>query len=307
MEAIRTLEGLVDHVRTLKGAKRLAVAFGQDPNTIGAVSRAVKEGFVQAFLIGHEEKIVETCQQERVDPKLFTLVHAENEVAAAKEAVRMAREDEADIVMKGLVDTSKFLGAVMDKERGLLPPGEVMTYVCAIQVPQYPKLLFVSDTAVIPVPDLKQKKAMVRYAVAMAHRFGISLPKVALLGAAEKVSPQFPSTLDDAQISKMYQRGQLKGAIVDGPLDLFCACDKKGLAIKGVRTPVEGEADVLIFPSLEASNTFYKGLMLFGGGELAGLIQGTTKPVVVMSRSESPESKFYCLSLARLMAEETLS
>ena len=136
MEAIRTLEGLVDHVRTLKGAKRLAVAFGQDPNTIGAVSRAGKEGFVQAFLIGHEEKIVETCQQERVDPKLFTLVHAENRSRRREEPFEW-RGGQADIVMKGSWIPPSSSGRSWTRQ-GLLPPGEVMTYVCAIQVPQYP-------------------------------------------------------------------------------------------------------------------------------------------------------------------------
>jgi len=215
------------------------------------------------------------------------------------------REGEAEVLMKGLVGTDKFLKAVLDKQKGLLPPGAVMSYTCALELPQYPKLLFVSDTAVLPQPDLAQKTAMINYSVAMARRFGIKCPKVALVSATEKVSAAMQSTLDAALLCKMNQRGQIKNCLIDGPLDVFLACDPSAGEIKGVQTPIQGEADVLIFPDLESANSFYKGLMLFAGAELAGLIQGTVKPVVVMSRSESAASKYYCVALACLMAEES--
>jgi len=204
--------------------------------------------------------------------------------------------------MKGLVGTDKFLRAVMDKEKGLLPPKAVMSYVCAVEVPAYHKLLFITDTAVIPFPDLDQKVAMAGYAIAMANRFGIKKPKIALVGASEKVSSHFPNTIDYSVMCKMAERGQISPCVMDGPVDLFLACDPSSVKIKGVPTPVAGDADILLFPSLEACNPFYKGLMLFGRGELAGLICGTTKPVVVMSRSESELSKYYCVALACLMA-----
>ncbi len=216
----------------------------------------------------------------------------------------MVRNNEADVLMKGLIGTDTFLKAVLDKEKGLLPPKAVMSYTCAIEIPKYHKLLFVSDTAVLIYPDLDQKIAMINYSVAMARRFGIEKPKVALISATEKVSPSMQETLDYALLCKMAERGQIKNCIVDGPLDIFLACDPNSLAIKGIQSPLEGDADILIFPNLECANSFYKGLMLFGEGELAGLICGTTKPVIVMSRSESENSKYYCLALSCLMAEE---
>jgi len=146
---------------------------------------------------------------------------------------------------------------------------------------------------------------MIGYSVAMARRFGIEKPKVALISATEKVSAAMPVTFEHAMICKMAERGQIKNCTIDGPLDIFLALDPASLPIKGVKSALGGDADILIFPNLESANSFYKGLMLFGGGELAGLICGTTKPVVVMSRSESENSKYYCLSLACLMAEET--
>ena len=216
---------------------------------------------------------------------------------ASQEAVRLAKSGEADIVMKGLVGTDKFLKAVMDKENGIMLPNAVLTYVCAIEIPAYHKLLFITDPAVIPFPDLDQKIAMAEYAIEMAMRFGVEKPKIALIGASEKMSRHFENSVDYAIMCKMAERGQIKNCIMDGPLDLFLACDKKSVQIKGVETPVNGDADILLFPSLESCNPFYKGLMLFAKGELGGLIRGTSKPVVVMSRSESEKSKYYCIAL----------
>lgn len=299
---INSLEQLVSHVKESGLKKKVAVAWAQDENTLGAIAKAVKEGFVTALMVGDREKITEKSLQEGIDPSIIEIVDVHDEWQAAQEAVRMVKSGEADILMKGLVGTDKFLKAVLDKEKGLLPPKAVMTYVCAIQVPAYHKLMFISDPAVIPFPDLNQKMAMINYSVTMARKFGIEKPKVALISAVEKVSDHFPSHSEYAMICQMAERGQIKNCTVDGPIDIFLACDKKSIEIKGVPTPVDGDADVLIFPSIETANAFYKGLMLFAGGELAGYIQGTEKPVVMMSRSESSLSKFYCIAIACLMA-----
>jgi phosphotransacetylase len=204
--------------------------------------------------------------------------------------------------MKGLVGTDKFLKAVMDKNDGLMLPGAVLSYVGALDIPSYHKLLFITDPAVIPFPSLDQKTAMAHYAIEMAARFGIEQPRLALIGASEKMSPHFESSFEYATMCKMAQRGEFNNCIMDGPLDVFLACDKNSIEIKGVKTPVDGNADILLFPSLESSNPFYKGLVLFAGAEIAGLIRGTVKPVVVMSRSESEKSKYYCIALACLMS-----
>lgn len=302
MQAIKSLVELAEHVKAQNRITRIAVACGEDQNTIGALAKAVAEGFVEAILVGSETKIKAVCSEERIDPSIFKIVDIAKDTEATLEAVRLVHDGEADVLMKGLVGTDKFLKAVLNKEKGLLPPKAVMSYVCALQIPQYHKLLFVSDTAVLPFPDLDQKISMVQYAVQMAHRFGIEVPKVALISATEKVSTAFPATIEYALISKMAERGQLGKCEIDGPLDIFLACDPASIEIKGVPTPIGGDADVLIFPNIEAANSFYKGLMLFAGGELAGLIQGTIKPVIVMSRSESAASKYYCIALSCLMA-----
>ena len=299
---ITSLRQMADTVRLSGKKQRIAVAWAQDPNTVGSLHRAVIEGFAEAIMIGNPDAILATCEELGLDAGLFTIVAAADEKVAAEMAVAMTRSGEADVVMKGLVGTDKFLRAVLDKEKGLLPPGAVMSYVCAVEVPAYHKLLFVTDTAVLPFPGLDQKVAMARYAVGMARSFGIRKPRVALIGASEKVNERFPNTLDYAEMTRMAENGDFGDCIMDGPLDLFLACDPASVKIKGVDTPVAGDADILLFPSLEACNPFYKGLMLFAGGELAGMICGTSKPVVLMSRSESELSKYYCVALSCLMA-----
>lgn len=298
---IRSLDQLVEIVRSLKKKYRIAIAWAQDANTIGAVKKSSDDDFIEPIMIGRASEIKKVCSSARIDHRQFNIVDSENEKTASEEAVRLVNTGQADIVMKGLVGTDKFLKAVMDKENGLMMSNAVLSYVCALQIPSYHKLLFITDPAVIPFPDLDQKISMAAYAIEMASRFGLKKPRIALIGASEKMSRHFSNSIDYAIMCKMADRGQIKDCIMDGPLDLFLACDTKSIEIKGVMTPVNGDADILLFPSLEACNPFYKGLMLFAGAELAGLIRGTTKPVVLMSRSESEKSKYYCIALACLM------
>ncbi len=293
---------MVERVASLKRKHRIAVAWAQDANTIGAITRAVASGFVDAIMIGRPAQIVRTCRDHGVNPDCFSIVDSENEFLAAEEAVRLVSTGEADILMKGLVGTDIFLKAILDKNSGLMTPGAVLSYVCAMEVPAYHKLLFVTDTAVVPFPTLEQKVAMAGYSIDMALKFGVDKPKVALIGASEKRSRHFESSEHYAEMCRMARDGIIKNCVMDGPLDIFLACDKKSIELKGVKTPVNGEADILLFPSLESSNPFYKGLMLFAGAELGGILRGTSKPVVLMSRSESEKSKFYCIVLACMMA-----
>ena len=183
--------------------------------------------------------------------------------------------------MKGLVGTDKFLKAVMDKEKGLMLPDAVLSYVGALEIPAYHKLLFITDPAVIPFPISIRKLPWPVMQSKWQRKFGIEKPKIALIGASEKMSRHFANSVDYAIMCKMADSGQIKNCIMDGPLDLFLACDKKSVEIKGVDTPVNGEADILFFPSLESCNPFYKGLMLFAGGELAGLI-GVQKNLLLL-------------------------
>jgi phosphate butyryltransferase len=190
---------------------------------------------------------------------------------------------------------------ILDKDQGLLPKGAVLTHLTVLDLPAYQqrhgKLLFVSDVAIIPAPDLPTKVKILTYAVDAARSFGIARPLVAMLAANEKVSDKMPATLDAAVIAKMAERGQIKHAIVDGPLALDVALSPEACAIKDLISPVGGAADILIFPNIEAGNVFYKAATILAGGRLAAVVVGTTAPCVLTSRADTEESKFYSIAL----------
>ncbi len=300
MEQIRTLEQLVE---SLKGApaRRLAVAAGHDEHTIQAAARAAREGIAQVTLVGDGRRIASLCARFGVDAELFTIVDEANETRAGAVARDMVREGNADVLMKGLIGTETYMRLILDKELGLLPRGAVLTHVTVLDVPAYQathgKLLLVSDVAIIPAPDVATKVTIVAYAVAAAHSFGIAEPKVALLAASEKVSERMPATADAAIIAKMAERGQIKGALVDGPLALDVALSPEACATKGLRSAVAGDADVLIFPNIETGNAFYKSATILGGARLAAVVVGASAPCVLTSRADSEESKFFSIAM----------
>lgn len=298
---IRRLSQIPELLISQGSVRTIAVTAAEDSNTLGSVKKAVESGIAKYILLGDLQKIKDKAPWVSDFTQQISIIHHSDQKRLIEEAVSIVKQKQADILMKGLVNTDLFLKAVLNSETGLMRSGQIMSYVCAVEVAAYQKLLFISDTAVLVSPDLKQKIAMMDYSIAMARRFGIDQPRVALIASSEKVSEKQSATIDYSVISKMAKQGRWGNCIVDGPLDIFLACDPASGELKGVDTPIKGEADVLLFPSLDAANSFYKGLMLFAGGELAGLIQGTIAPVVVMSRNESELSKYYCQALACLM------
>ena len=302
MKRISSFAELTAHLQSVNNRKRLAVANAVDSHTLDAVLMAVEKGIVEAFLIG-DVAAIESPELFEHNPSPFIhIIDMPDVKQATLEAVRMVREGEADILMKGLVNTDIILRAILDKEKGLLPPGRVMTYNAALEIPGYHKLLFFSDPAVIPSPSLEQRTAMIKYAIASAHKFGIEQPKVALIHATEVANPKIHYMQDYLGIMDAWRKGEFGDVIMDGPLDIFLALNKERGSIKNVPSPVLGDADVLIFPNFEAANVFYKGVSLFGGAEMGGLLQGPDKPVVMTSRSESVQSKFYSIAIACILA-----
>lgn len=297
---IKTLDQIVENVKG-KPPKRLAVASGEDPHTIEAVGRAVREGLVKAALTGDRNQIEKVARENKVDPGLFEILHEPDKAKALALAIGKVRAGEADFLMKGLMDSSVYIRGIIDKEKGLLPPGRLLSHVTAVQIPSWKKLIICADVAVIPAPDLEAKTAILNYAIQAAHKLGIEKPKAALLSAVEKVNPKMPSTTDAAILSKMAERGQIKGAIVDGPLALDIAFSAESAEIKGVKSPVAGDADILIFPNIEAGNIFFKTSTYLAGGEIAAIVAGATCPCILTSRSDSEDSKFYSIAFGSLM------
>jgi phosphate butyryltransferase len=301
MEPIRTLDQLIAQMKG-EPSKRLAIAAGHDENSIQAAARAAAEDIARVILVGDQAKIEALCKQYAIDMGLFVVIDEKDDYKAGARARDLVRTGEADVLMKGLISTDKYMYLILDKEQGLLPKGGVLSHVTVLDVPAYQKLhgklLFVADVAIIPAPDLPTKVKITEYCIAAARSFGIDKPKVAIVAATEKVSDKMPSTMDAAILSKMGERGQIKNAIIDGPLALDVALSPEACAIKELRSTVDGAADVLIFPNIEAANTFYKSATILGLGKLAAVVVGTTAPCVLTSRADTEESKFYSIALS---------
>ena len=281
--------------------KRMVVAWGVDGHTISAASKAVDLGLVDVTLVGDEALIAKTCGEEGVDVEKFTVEHNASELASVAQAVNMIREGQGDFLMKGLCSTDKFLRAILNKETGLLPPKGTLTHCTTLEIPSYHKLLFVGDVAVIPAPDMKQKQTILECLVKTAKAVGVETPKVAVIAATEQVLPSQPASIEAALLAKMVDRGQIKGCIADGPLALDVAIDKESADIKGLVSPVAGDADCLLFPNIESGNVFYKANSKLGVGvRQAGMLVGAKVPCVLSSRADSIDTKLNSIAVAAM-------
>jgi phosphate butyryltransferase len=294
---VEKLDQLFDILRS-KPRKRLIAAYANDHHTIEAVSMAIDMGIIDATLVGDEATIKKVCGEHNINPEKFRIVQEADEMKAARKAVELINKGEGDVLMKGLVSTDKYMRAILDKENGLLPPKAVLSHVTVVQVPTYHKLLIVGDVAIIPAPDLNQKIAITSYLIQTAHSLGIEMPKVALNAATEQMSAGMQACVDAAIISKMADRGQIKGAIVDGPLALDVAIDKESAQIKKVSGEVAGDADCILFPNIESGNVFFKACTKLAKGELGAMVMGAKVPCVLTSRGDSVQSKMYSIALA---------
>ncbi|MBQ8839271.1 MAG: phosphate butyryltransferase [Bacteroidales bacterium] len=294
-------EDIFAELKSREAKKRMIAAWGVDDHTISAASLAIDLGLVDVTLVGDEAMIAEVCKKENIDINKFTIVHNPVELKAIAQAVAMIKEKQGDFLMKGLCSTDKFLRAVINKETGILAPKAVLSHVAVIENPNYHKLLFVSDMAVIPAPDLKQKTSIMTYMVNTAHAMGIAKPKVALIAATEQMSPGMPACVDAAILAKMADRGQIKGCIADGPLALDVAIDQESVEIKGLVSPVAGDADCLLFPNIESANVFYKtNSKLAAGVKQAGMAVGALVPCVLSSRADSTDTKLNSIAIAAM-------
>ena len=264
-----------------RGRKKLAVAYAQDSHTLEAVNAATDMGIVEAILIGDREQIVKVCMADGIDPEKFSIVDEKNDTVCVETAVRMIRDSMADVLMKGLVSTDKYMRGILNKDFGLLPPKGVLSHVAVLELPMYHKLLLVSDVAVIPYPDMNQKIRIAKYLIGTSRTLGIRTPKLAVIAPSEQMLPGIQSSVDAAILAKMGDRGQLGDALVDGPLAV----------------------DVALVPNLDAANAFFKAATKLCGARLAGMVVGTRCPCVLTSRGDSPESKLYSIALAALSAD----
>ncbi|MGC9365498.1 MAG: bifunctional enoyl-CoA hydratase/phosphate acetyltransferase [bacterium] len=305
MAEIKTLQEIANHAIAMP-LQKVAVVCGDDPDTIEAIEQACKDNIVQPIMVGNKKATIELAKSLNIDHSLFEYVDETGRSQAARTAVKLIKEGEAQLIMKGFVGTDDYARAILDKESGLMKSKSIMSHVTIVEVESYPKLLFASDVAIIPQPDLNQKALMISYATEMANLMGIKTPKVAILSATEKVKEKMQSTVDAALLSKMAERGQIKNCIVDGPLAMDIAINPKCLAGKKIKSPVEAQADILIFPNIEAGNIFYKSMIHLGKAKIAAIITGAQCPGVLVSRTDSEEIKYYSIALAVYVSAKRL-
>ena len=296
-----TFEEIFAELRSRGARKRMVAAWGVDSHTIAAAAKAVELGLADVTLVGDENLIAQACKEEDVDMSIFTIVHNPDELPSVAQAVQMVRDGQGDFLMKGLCSTDKFLRAILNKETGLLPPKGTLTHCTTLEIPSYHKLLFVGDVAVIPAPDFKQKQLIMDFLVRTAKAVGVAKPKVAIIAATEQVLPSQPATIEAAMLAKMVDRGQIKGCVADGPLALDVAIDKESVEIKGLVSPVAGDADCLLFPNIESGNVFYKAnSKLVPGVKQAGILVGAKVPCVLSSRADSIDTKLNSIAIAAM-------
>ena len=300
---MKHLQEIVEAAK-VRGKKRLAVAYGQDSHTIEAVYDAYNEGLVDPILFGDKEVIEQVCKDLNIDSTIFQIVDEKNDVKAANLAVLAVANGEADMLMKGTLPTDKYMRAILNKEAGLCPPKATLSHVSVFEWAGYHKLLLASDIAILPLPDFKQKQALIGYLGKVANALGVATPKIACIAAMELVNVAMPAMAEAAILSKMADRGQLGNVIVDGPLSLDVALFKEVAEHKKVTgSAIAGDVDALLFPNIESGNVFFKSVSHLAGGELAAVVMGAKVPCVLTSRGDSAASKKYSIALACLLAK----
>lgn len=282
-----------------RGPKTISVACAQDAEVLSAVSQAKDAGVADAILVGDKEKIEQIAANKNINLSEFEIIDIKDLVEASRKAVELVSSGKAHMVMKGLVDTSIILKAVLDKEIGLRT-GNVLSHVSIFDIEGYDRLFFVTDAAMNIAPDLNTKKQIIENCIQITKGLNIENPKVAVVCAKEKANPKMPDTMDAVELEKMNKNGEIKDCIVGGPFALDNAVSVEAAKHKGIDHPVAGKADILLAPDIEAGNILYKSMVFFANAKNAGIIVGAKAPVILTSRADSDEAKLYSIALGAL-------
>ena len=279
-----------------RAPKRVAIVGGGQRQTLHAARMARGSGLAHCVLLDSPERLRSIAEAEGIDLTDMEVIDEGNMIRAAYRAVEMVHAEEADLVMNGRALPVELMKAALDRDRGLRI-GKVISDVSIFEIPDVDRLIFVSDVAIVVSPNLAQKVAIVQNAIDTAIELGVEEPKVAILAATEMVNPEMPANMDAANLSKMAERGQIRGGLVDGPLALDNAISLKAAQMKGIESQVAGYADILITPDVESGNILAKALSYFAKGHMAGVVVGAKCPIVMPSRSDPPQQKMISLAL----------
>ncbi len=284
--------------------KVLSVACAQDKAVLESVKEAHEQGIVDAILVGDEAKIRAIAAEIGMNADDFKIINEPDDAVAPLTAVKLVHDGEADMYMKGLLPTKNFLKSVLNKEVGLRT-GKPLSHVAVFEIPGIERLLFFSDVAFIPYPNLEDKKAIIGYDVDVANACGVTNPRVAPLAAVEVVNPKMQATVDAEELRKANEAGEIEGCIVDGPLSLDIALYEDAAIEKGAQDrPAAAKADILLFPDIHAGNLVYKTIThMVPNIKNGNVLVGTAAPVILTSRSDTKETKVYSIALAAMLAE----
>jgi phosphate acetyltransferase len=283
-----------------KGRLSVAVAYPCSADSLAAALAAHAEGIIEPVLVGPRRRIEACASALQVSLEGFRLVEAEEDpIVASRMAVALAGAGEVGALMKGSQHTDELLGAVVTRDANMRTARR-MSHIFWFDLPAYHKPLMVTDAVVNISPSLKDKVDILANAIQFAHAIGLAAPKIAILSAVETVNPDHASSMDAAALSKMAHRGQIGGAVIDGPLAFDNAISAASAATKGISSPVSGEPDILLVPNLDAGNILYKSLIYMGRGECAGVILGARVPIILTSRSDSRRARIASCALAQL-------
>jgi phosphate butyryltransferase len=298
---IKTMDDIVKRAQLLK-PKVLVVAAAADEHVLEAVHMAKEAKIITPILIGDKKEIESIFSKLKIIASDYVIIDLADSAKACEESVKLVSRGEGDILMKGYVDTSVILKAALDREYGLRTPNR-LSHVSVMEIPNYHKILMMSDGAMNIDPDVDIKQEIIENGVQILHAIGIKNPKVGCLAAVEKVNPKMQSTIDAQELILRNQNDRIKGCTIGGPFALDNAINKEAALHKGVTDPMAGDVDFLLMPQIESGNIFYKAMMFLANSKSASVIAGAKKPIVLTSRADSTESKYYSIALAALVAE----
>lgn len=298
---IKNFEQLLEAAKSQK-KMRLAVASAEDSDVLGAVVKASEMGVIEPILIGDVAQIEKIAAEEGLNLEAYTKIQTEDIYEAAKLAVKMVKDNQADFLMKGLLDTAVLLKAVLDKENGLRTDSQ-LSHVMIYDVPSYHKFIYLTDGGMNIDPSLEEKVKIVKNAVDVAKALGVETVKVACIAAKEKVNEKMPATVDAKALEDMCKEGIFgTGVIVEGPLAFDLAVSEEAAKVKGFKSAIAGDTDILMVPNIEVGNGIGKTMTYMAKAESAGVIMGAKVPVVLTSRADSYEAKLNSIALGSVIA-----
>lgn len=308
---LKTLSEVVEIARGLS-QKKAAVVVAEDSLVTGGFIEAQKKRLITPVLIGNKSEIISILQDDPVCKKWLNdetnkigdidIIDAKNDSDAACIAAKLAAEKKVDVIIKGHIHTDVFMHQLMSKENGLRT-NRYVSHVFLMEIGTYRKLILITDAAVNISPDITEKAQILQNAIDLAIMLGIKCPKAAILSAVETVNPKISSTLDAAVISKMAERGQITGGLVDGPLAFDSVISKDSAIAKGIKSEVAGDADIIVVPNIESGNILFKDLEYLAGAKVAGVVVGLAVPVVLTSRSDNIDARLYSAAFASVVSE----